>query len=112
MRYHSTLSKRDFMKALGLAHGSLLAAATARPLFHDLDEVVASPMAERKLPWWVKEADKPTVEIDWSTMKRFDARNTIFNPQAFSPMPPGELWPNRRSQLAVWSRWDSKGQRS
>jgi hypothetical protein len=53
-------------------------------LFHDLDEVVASPMADRKLPWWVKEADKPTVEIDWSTMKRFDARNTIFNPQAFA----------------------------
>lgn len=84
MEYHSTLSRRDFMKALGLGEGNLRAAATARPSFLDLDEVMASPAAERKLPRWAKEVEKSTVEIDWSMMKRFDARNTMFNLQAFA----------------------------
>ncbi|HEY55662.1 MAG TPA: reductive dehalogenase [Dehalococcoidia bacterium] len=44
----------------------------------DLDEIKASPAAERKLPWWIKEVDKPTVEIDWSQMKRFDSSNIMF----------------------------------
>jgi epoxyqueuosine reductase len=46
--------------------------------YHDLDEVKASPAAERKLPWWIREVDKPTVDIDWSQMKRFDGSNIMF----------------------------------
>ena len=44
----------------------------------DLDELKSSPAAERKLPWWIKQVDKPTVEIDWSQMKRFDSSNIMF----------------------------------
>jgi epoxyqueuosine reductase len=44
----------------------------------DLDEIKSSPAAERKLPWWIKEVDKPTVDIDWSRMQRFDSSNIMF----------------------------------
>jgi reductive dehalogenase len=43
-------------------------------IFHDLDEVIASPTAAWKRPWWVRWVDKPTVEIDWDNMQRFDGR--------------------------------------
>lgn len=71
------------MKVLGLGGAAAGAATLATPVFHDLDEVMASPIAERKLPFWVKEVDKPTVEIDWKRMQRFDGTNTMFNPPAF-----------------------------
>ena len=44
-------------------------------LFHDLDEAIGSPLADWKRPWWVRWVDKPTVEIDWDMMERFDGRN-------------------------------------
>jgi epoxyqueuosine reductase len=47
--------------------------------YRDLDEIKSSPAAERKLPWWIREVDKPTVDIDWSQMKRFDCNNIMFN---------------------------------
>lgn len=62
MKYHSTRGRRDYMKVLGF------------DAFHDLDEVIASPMAEWKRPWWVRWVDKPTVEIDWDNTQRFDGR--------------------------------------
>ena len=71
-KYHSTLSRREFLKALGLGGAGLAVASVAPPAFHDLDEVMASPQATFKRPSWVKEVDKPTVEIDWSVMKRFN----------------------------------------
>ena len=67
-KFHSTLSRREFMKALGLAGAGLGAAAATAPVFHDLDEVLSStPSSEWKNPWWVKERDyeDPTVEVDW-----------------------------------------------
>lgn len=63
MKYHSTLSRRVFMKMLGLGG-----------VGHDLDEVTASAKAEWKRPWWVRSVAKPTVEVDWDRMERFDAR--------------------------------------
>jgi len=44
-------------------------------LFHDIDEAIGSPLADWKRPWWVRWVDKPTVEIDWKAMQRFDGRN-------------------------------------
>jgi len=76
MKYHSTMSSIDYMKSLGLREDS------GDTDFHDLDEVMASSIAERKLPRWVKEVDKPTVEIDWTRMKRFDGTKTMFNQSA------------------------------
>ncbi len=49
-----------------------------KPYNKGLDEIKSSPAAERKLPWWIKEVNKPTVEIDWSLMQRFDSSNIMF----------------------------------
>lgn len=73
-KFHSTVSRRDFMKGLGLAGAGLGVAAAAAPVFHDLDELTSSPTAEAKRPWWVKKVDEPTVEIDWNLLKRYDNR--------------------------------------
>jgi epoxyqueuosine reductase len=72
-KYHSTLSRREFLKALGLGGAGLGAAAIASPVFHDLDEVMASPKAVMKRPSWVKEIEKPTIDVDWKIIKRFSA---------------------------------------
>jgi len=64
--WHSTVSRRDFMKAIGFGAAGLGAAA-ATPVFHDMDEVLSTGQdltSTGKRPWWVKEVDKPTVEID------------------------------------------------
>jgi len=83
--YHSTMSRRDFMKMLGLGAGAVgLGAAGCSTSFKDLDEMMDSPLAERKLPFWVKEIDEPTVQIDWDNMEIFpSAFNTLFNPMSW-----------------------------
>lgn len=77
-KYHSTLSRREFLKAMGMGSAGLGALAIAPPAVRDLDEIVASPQADWKRPSWVKQVDKPTVEIDWQTLKRFDYREVMF----------------------------------
>ncbi len=71
-KHHSTLSRRDFLKLLGLSSVGLGAAAVSAPVLHDLDELMASPEASGKKLWYVREVDKPTCEIDWDQIKRFD----------------------------------------
>ncbi|MGI2336341.1 MAG: reductive dehalogenase [Dehalogenimonas sp.] len=73
-KFHTTVSRRDFMKALGLTGATLGAAGLVAPQFHDLDEVVSSAGTEWKKPWWVKDRDfeNPTMEIDWDVLNRFD----------------------------------------
>ena len=73
-RFHNTVSRRDFMKGLGLAGAGLGAAAAAAPVFHDLDELAGSALANQKRPWYVKERElyNPTTEIDWGIKTRFD----------------------------------------
>jgi hypothetical protein len=61
--YHGTTSKNVIRKLL-----SKIGLGKAR----DLDEVAASPLAQWKRPWWVKTVDKPTVDIDWDVVERFD----------------------------------------
>lgn len=68
-KFHSTVTRRDFMKGLGLVTAGLGGAAAVAPAFHDLDEMMQSGVSTRKRAWWVKEVDEPTVEIDWSLMK-------------------------------------------
>ena len=75
-KFHSTVTRRDFMKALGLGAAGLGAAAATTPVFHDLDEIIGSDKAVRKLPWYVKEQDKTTNEIDWNLVQRWDAVGT------------------------------------
>lgn len=74
--YHSTISRRDALKMLGL--GAAAGVGAFKWNFNDLDEAIGSTYADRNLPWWVKEVDEPTVEIDWDIIERFDYRNTLF----------------------------------
>lgn len=78
-KFHSTVSRRTFMKGLGLAGAGIGAAAAAAPVFHDLDDVSSSSLSVQNYPWYVKSVDKPTVEIDWGLMKPYDAREMTFN---------------------------------
>ncbi len=79
-KFHSTVSRRDFMKGLGLAGAGLGAAAATTPVFHDLDELISAgdvksdPMANFKRPWWITEREfkNPTTEIDWSILQAWD----------------------------------------
>lgn len=74
-KLHSTVSRRDFMKGIGLAGAGLGAAAATAPVFHDLDELSGDAKSEHKLPWYVKKVDKTTAEVDWNVMQRYDKRN-------------------------------------
>ncbi|GMW04561.1 MAG: hypothetical protein AMXMBFR85_05440 [Dehalococcoides mccartyi] len=70
--FHSTLSRRDFMKSLGVVGAGLGTISAAAPVFHDLDEVTSSAIGINKNPWWVKERDfkNPTVPMDWPKITR------------------------------------------
>ena len=69
-KFHSTVSRREFMKGLGLAGAGLGGAAAVAPVFHDLDELMSSADVQQKRAWWIKEVDEPTVDIDWNLMAR------------------------------------------
>ncbi|AMU87250.1 reductive dehalogenase [Dehalococcoides mccartyi] len=75
-KFHCTVNRRDFMKALGLGVAGIGAVSATTPVFRDLDEVASSPKAVLHRGWYVKERDygDPTIEIDWSLMKRRDLR--------------------------------------
>ena len=75
--FHSSLSRRDFMKTLGLGGVGLGAASLLAPTFHDFDELAAAPQGQQKRPWYVKEKElyNPSIDIDWSMMQRWDYRN-------------------------------------
>lgn len=75
-KFHSTVSRRDFMKTLGLAGAGLGAASLTAPAFHDLDEIISAPSAEWKRAWWIKHRGigNPTVDLDWDSMYRPDGR--------------------------------------
>ena len=82
--YHSTVSRRDFMRMVGMGSFATLGGSILKVPFKDLDEMMASPVAERKMPFWVKEVDEPTVQIDWETMEVFPhLGNSLFNPNAW-----------------------------
>ncbi len=67
------------MKVLGF--GALATAGNSYgTAFRDVDEMMASPIADRNLPFCVKEVDEPTVEIDWENMENFaNPMLTLFN---------------------------------
>jgi epoxyqueuosine reductase len=79
-KFHSTITRRDFMKGLGLGVAGLGAAAAAAPVLHDLDEIAASTASDSASthPWWVSKRDyfDPTVEIDWDHKWRVDGRKS------------------------------------
>jgi hypothetical protein len=71
------------MKGLGLAGAGLGATATATPVFRDLDEVTAAHPPYIRRPWYIRDVDQPTAEVDWDMMTRFDHRNVMFDGNSF-----------------------------
>lgn len=67
-KYHSTVSRRDFMKGLGIAGAGIGAFAASAPAIHDLDDLMGTAHNINKRPWYVEEVEKPTVEIDWNSI--------------------------------------------
>nr|BEL01518.1 reductive dehalogenase [Dehalococcoides mccartyi] len=67
-QFHNTLSRRDFMKGLGLAGAGVGAAAAVSPVFRDLDEMASAPSARVNMPWWVKQVNETTTPIDWDKL--------------------------------------------
>ena len=82
MQKHHSMSRRDFMKALGLgaAASSTLAAA---PAFIDLDDMMSSGETldhTQKRAWYIKERKigDPTVPVDWAAVQPHE-NNYIMN---------------------------------
>ncbi len=74
--FHSTVSRRNFMKIISASAVGVGAAAAVAPVFHDVDELLSAPAGVQKRPWFVKEREleNPTLEIDWTILKRADCR--------------------------------------
>ncbi|XUX00116.1 MAG: reductive dehalogenase [Dehalogenimonas sp.] len=78
-QFHSTVSRRQFMKGMSVVLGGAGAASLVNPVYHDLDEMVAAGSSgigdgvAEKRPWWVKEREylNPVSDIDWDLMQRF-----------------------------------------
>ncbi|ADJ25599.1 reductive dehalogenase [Dehalogenimonas lykanthroporepellens BL-DC-9] len=77
-KFHSTVSRRDFMKVLGLSGVGAGVATAAMPVFHDIDEMLSTEESRYPNPWWVKERElfDPTVPIDWDLKWRIDGRDS------------------------------------
>ena len=73
-KYHSTVSRRNFMKALGLGAAGIGAAAAVTQIYRDLAELGTSEKASYKRPWYIKENEfkKPSNDVDWSIFERWD----------------------------------------
>ena len=89
-KFHSMVSRRDFMKAVGLT-GAVLGASAAltAPVFHDLDEAMSAEAPKK--PWYVKERalENPTTEIDYTIIKPYDNTQTLNNATFASQYIPG-----------------------
>jgi len=72
-KFHSTVSRRDFMKALGLGVGAVSAAGVAIPAFKDIDDMITST-PKQVYPWWIKERDYDDIstDVDWSVFKVYN----------------------------------------
>jgi len=74
------LTRRDFLRAMGLGVGAAAVTAAASPLSNT--SLTANPSFNARSfadaagrpnrPWWVKVVDEPTIEIDWDRMKRYN----------------------------------------
>ncbi|GAG39436.1 putative reductive dehalogenase (rdhA), partial [marine sediment metagenome] len=101
------VSRRDFMKALGLAGAGLGAAAATAPAFHDLDEFVTSNSSTHpSQKWWVKDRDigDITTPVDWSVYKEYDRETHPATPREFGPGGPvlAAERKKRQSQGAIY----------
>ncbi|MDW7673322.1 MAG: reductive dehalogenase [Bacillota bacterium] len=70
------LNRREFMKALGLTGAGVALTAGMTP---EMVEATANnkPGEAVSKYWWVKNVDKPTTEIDWNAVKRYNEWETL-----------------------------------
>ena len=85
VKQHSTVSRRDFMKALGIGAAGVAAVGTASsvaiPAFKDLDDMASfEHTLKPNRKWWVKEREilDPTVEVDWNTLAPAKTMETMW----------------------------------
>ena len=80
INYHHTLSRRDFMKRLGLTGMGLGGASMMMPQFHDLDEISKVTSSKTtSIPWWVKTIDQPRLFEFTSTYTRYENSKRQYN---------------------------------
>ena len=74
-KFHSTVSRRDFMKGLGLVGAGLGTASVIAPDFNDLDDMSQATGGNYSQPWWVKEKNQyqPTSDVDWDILSPFSS---------------------------------------
>jgi len=76
----SKLSRRDFLQLIGLGAGAATVGSAVKPFAKSelkqnpsfVYNSFKDPAGRPQRPWWVKTVDKPTVEIDWNKMERFN----------------------------------------
>ncbi len=74
------LTRRDFLRAMGLSVGAAAVGVAANPLSNTSLSANPSfsagrfvdPAGRPQRPWWVRTVDTPTIEIDWAKMKRYN----------------------------------------
>ncbi|XUX00546.1 MAG: reductive dehalogenase [Dehalogenimonas sp.] len=90
--FHTTISRREFMKNLGLAGAGIGAASLVVPSFHDLDEALTSSQVNLHRAWYIKKRDFGDIgiELDWNLIKRRDMREFAnWNMDTFEKHYPG-----------------------
>jgi epoxyqueuosine reductase len=78
----SKLTRRDFMRLIGMGAGAAAVTMAANPLEQATlaknpifkADHFADPAGRPQRPWWVKTVDQPTTEIDWAKMERYNER--------------------------------------
>ncbi|MCL2475287.1 MAG: reductive dehalogenase [Chloroflexi bacterium] len=90
-KFHSTISRRTFMKAIGLGAAGATAVGAASFTFGSFDDILSAGDSVDKScnrPWWVKERPlgDPSVKVDYSLMNlsKNDNSKTISSADVFS----------------------------
>lgn len=77
----SKLTRRDFLRLVGLGAGAVAVGASVKPVAAAPALAVNPNFAVKHFtdaagrsqrPWWVRTVDQPTIEIDWAKMKRYN----------------------------------------
>lgn len=71
-----SLNRREFLKDLGLIGAGVAGAGMLGPV-EALGETWSDQAGIAPRPFWVRQVDRPTCEIDWEFIYRFDERNTV-----------------------------------
>ncbi|PVV82616.1 reductive dehalogenase domain-containing protein [Dehalogenimonas alkenigignens] len=76
-KYHSSVSKNDYMKGLRFPRKGEIDSSE----FRDLDQMLNS--SEHNKPWFIKQVDVPTVEIDLKLHNPYPQSANVYNINSF-----------------------------